>query len=78
MFDLGKAMSPTELDALKNPFASDCISRVSLNWGAWSKHEWRGRIEFENGDTKGEQGFTSPELGSLIQKMETFAKTLDT
>lgn len=67
------------LSDLKDPFRSDCVKRFST-WCAklWSgKWTYTGTIEFQNGNTKGEQKFDAENFGGLLKKMEIFIEELE-
>lgn len=66
------------ISELKNPFFTDKIIRFSTycfksGLGGWN---YGGTIEFENGDTKGEQKFKAEDFGTLLKKMEAFMASL--
>lgn len=66
------------ISELTNPFEADCIIRLST-WCAkngWSGWRYTGTIEFENGNTKGEQKFSAENFGALLKKMELFVEEL--
>lgn len=68
----------SRISDLKNPFMADKVIRFSTycnaGWGGqWS---YTGTIEFQNGNTKGEQKFKGDDFGSLLKKMEQFMADL--
>ena len=77
MFNLKEASRV--ISQLKDPFSKDCIIRVST-WA--SRDSWdntwtySGTVEFENGNTKGEQEFEGVSMADVIQKMEIFVEGL--
>lgn len=77
MIDLFEARNT--LAGFKDPFQKDCVIRVST-WcakltfgGGWT---YTGTVEFQNGDTKGEQKFKGESLANVLQKMEVFVQSL--
>lgn len=68
----GNESMPSEL---KNPFAPDKIKSIYVRY-AYSgfSHNWQayGSIEFENGDTTGEQKFEGETFDGVVQKMKIF------
>jgi len=70
----------SSISIIKDPFNSESMTVFSVNCykGAFIDKSWRykGRVEFENGDTKGEQHFEADSLQNLLIKMEAFVKEL--
>lgn len=66
------------ISILKNPFDSDNLSGVMLR--AWKMHDGRfqfyATIEFQNGDTKGEQRIDAASFDELLTKTKAFIETL--
>ena len=70
----------TGLTEMKDPFSSSCVQSVTLRlWKMWpnSPPKIYANVEFENGNTKGEQKIEADSMNELIKKVETFLKTLD-
>lgn len=64
---------------LKDPFNSDSLTDFSAfatkdYRGGWS---YWGSVEFQNGDTKGEQKFEAKSYKELLVKMQAFVATLE-
>lgn len=71
-YETNKDISP-----LNDPFKSDKIEGVYIWVKKWrGAFEFSGHIEFKNCDTEGKQKFTADDFQSLVQKMESFIKTL--
>lgn len=52
---LGESNNHT-LSIIKDPFLKDCVGNIGINRSSWGgKYYWWGRVEFINGNTKGEQ-----------------------
>lgn len=74
------AQQANRISDLTNPFMSDKViafrayCNKSAFSGSWS---YNGSIEFQNGNTKGEQKFSGPDFASLLKKMETFMAELE-
>lgn len=69
----------SRISDLKNPFFADKVIRFSTycsksTFSGWS---YSGVIEFENGNTKGEQKFKGEDFAGLLKKMETFMNELE-
>lgn len=67
-----------ELSPVNDPFKKDCLKSVHAHVMKFydGTFSFTGSIEFKNGDTEGTQKFSADDFGSLIQKMESFIKTL--
>ena len=68
------------LSEMKDPFASSCVQSVNLRWWKmWPSDPPKiyATIEFQNGNTKGEQRINAESMNELIKKVESFLKTLD-
>jgi len=77
---LGAKSSGHQLSILKDPFKSSNITDVSLYWSVLLPGEkpWiRSRIQFVNGNTKGEQKIEASSMDELITKTNEFIKTLE-
>ena len=76
-------MTKTEEKAiceLKNPFASDRITKISTYWfkgSAFLTPSWDGKITFANGNTVGEQRFTNETMAGLLVAMQAFVDSLE-
>jgi len=70
-----------ELQDFKYPFMPQCIIHVSITITKHSfsdKFYWYGRVDFENGNTKGKQRFgDSDDFESLVHEMNEFIKSLE-
>ena len=79
MIDVQIKEQANRLSDLKNPFMADKVIQFttfcmkSSFSGEWS---YTGKIEFQNGDTKGEQKFSGEDLAALLRKMELFMAEL--
>jgi hypothetical protein len=64
----------------KDPFKNDCIDSISFRiWkGEWKKDEiyHTARVEFINGNTKGEQTFKAESFVDLVAMVEAFTNEL--
>jgi hypothetical protein len=63
---------------LKDPFASSNIEAVMLR--AWRKYDgafdFYSKVEFKNGNTKGEQQIDAASFEELLTKTKAFLETL--
>lgn len=68
----------TGLSILKDPFAAKLIESIRLN--AWKNYngdfQFYATVEFQNGDTKGEQKIIGSSFDDLISKTKAFIETL--
>jgi hypothetical protein len=66
---------------LKNPFAKNRIKAIHVHYscGYFNKSNWTasGKVEFENGLTKGEQKFDGDTFDEVVQKIKAFIEQLD-
>lgn len=74
MFGINAEEYANRISTLKDPFFTDKITQFSTycsrNWsGDW---QFTGKIQFENGDTGGEQKFKANDFSELLRKMERF------
>ena len=68
----------TGLSILKDPFTKDGVNRVLTHCYRNYKGEWvySGSVHFQNGATKGEQGFDAQSFADLLKQLEDFINTL--
>ena len=70
----------TQPSVVKNPFGAKCIETINMRC---YRHlfgygfEFRGYVEFKNGETEGTQKFTASNLGELYTKIAEFCKSLE-
>lgn len=68
-----------KVSLIKDPFETSCIQRVYMvsyrNWDGKTFTTY-GVVEFQNGNTKGEQKIEAQNLGELIEKVYKFCETL--
>lgn len=68
------------MSILKDPFATKHIDGVLLR--AWRQYDgsfnFYAKVEFKNGDTKGEQQINAASFDELISKTKAFIETLKT
>lgn len=68
-----------QISILKDPFQSDKLEGLNLFAmkntfnGSW---RYSGTVKFQNGNTKGEQGFTGNDVGDVLHQMEAFISNL--
>lgn len=77
---LSDVSSGQQLSILKDPFKSSNITDVSLYWSILTPGDkpWiRSKIQFVNGNTKGEQKIEASSMDELITKTNEFIKTLE-
>ncbi len=63
---------------LKDPFKKNCVKRIYVNYSeGWTIGKWSGNgaVEFENGNTKGEQKFTGESFDEVVAKIKAFVTT---
>lgn len=67
------------LSILKDPFHHQNIEAVMLRMWRWRDGTFRfyATVEFQNGNTKGEQKIEADNFSDLIKKTEAFIKTLE-
>lgn len=65
---------------IKDPFKSDKITGISFHSSGWDcVTGWRATVKFRNGNTKGEQEFTTDDpskFAHIVQQVEDFIKSL--
>lgn len=80
MFFLGTEKKSNGMSILADPFKKDKWTAVHIhmyNAGKYgSSVTISGKVEFENGATKGEQEFKADTMPELLQKIEAFMTTL--
>lgn len=69
----------TKLSIVKDPFNKNCMVGLWVhcnksNYSGWS---YSGSVNFENGNTKGEQKFNGESLKDVLLKVEAFILTLE-
>lgn len=79
MLTLTSNKSGESISPLNNPFSAKYVKAIRLHgYPEVSSINWRGSIEFQNGDTEGTQKFETYDLVEITQKMDTFIKSLNT
>lgn len=80
--DAPKPDDGTALADLKDPFLSHCCTNINFwirpcyfNKG---KINYTAKIEFQNGNTKGEQNFFADDFPTLVKKVHDFTTALST
>ena len=62
------------LDVLANPFKQNCIHVIHIHL---YRTNMTARVEFQNGDTRGEQNFKADNFNSLIKRIGIFLESLE-
>jgi len=71
---MGQQPLPSELN---DPFSKTKITRIYVSYGTFfNKWSANGTIEFENGDTNGEQKFKGETFDEVVIKMKAFIQNL--
>jgi len=71
--------SETNLDILKNPFATKNVTRIRLCYekkmlvGKWT---WIGCVYFRNGNTSGDQSFEHENFDIIVKQINDFIASL--
>ena len=65
----------------KFPFQKNCLEAINISLGKkllidGGDFEWRGSIDFKNGNTKGIQNFKSNDFRDIVKQMEIFLNNL--
>lgn len=69
-----------ELSVIKDPFNIDALESVRISaykglfGGAW---RYTASVEFQNGDTKGEQDFEGESLADVAKKVDKFLTAIE-
>lgn len=81
MFGLSKYIGNEKVPSiLKNPFKKVCVKRIYVSYQeSWGGQRWTaiGSVEFQNGDTKGEQEFKAETFDEVVRKIKSFLEDLD-
>ena len=75
-----KEQASKSVGLLKDPFKSEKITGVSIRaFKSTVSDKWvnYGRVEFKNGETKGEQEIRGDSLNDVIKKVSDFIKELE-
>jgi len=72
---LGKEKMPS---ILKNPFNKNSVKRIYVSFSEYS-NRWsaNGSVEFQNGNTTGEQKFTGQTFDDVVIQIKEFVKELE-
>lgn len=71
-------MNLSSISTIKDPFNVDCMTSFRISCYKWSgRWAYRGYVEFQNGNTKGEQEFEEKDMKTLMVKMEAFMEELN-
>lgn len=79
---LEKIMGPkrTAVSSINDPFKKECLKEISLfaHRSMFSPYYFRfsGSVEFQNGNTKGEQNFEGSSLGDIYNQIYEFCENL--
>jgi hypothetical protein len=64
------------MNIINNPFCKNLITHVHMHY--FPSSGWSSTVAFKNGLTKGEQGFEDKDFDSLVVRMNSFIKNLET
>jgi hypothetical protein len=62
-----------------NPFKSDCVTWIFMNVhrNSMGIYEFKASVEFTNNSTEGKQNFRADSFELLVEKVQSFIKTLN-
>lgn len=70
----------TGLSILKDPFSKNCVEHIfiSVRRGMFKREEvsYTAKVEFENGNTKGEQKIEAANMDELLARTKEFIDSL--